>query len=230
MIELIDANLRLGRGPNEREGAVRSLEETLRIMDNFRVSKAVAYHAVSQFSDAMLGNDLLVKEAVPTDRFYLQWVVAPTFWDQYPKPREWLDLMKKNGVTSVRLLPAQYLYSMKRYAMGGMMDLLAQAKIPAFIPFDQFSCWDDLYDLLTCYPENRFVLTSPGYRSLRGLIPIMDNCKNLQVETSDFLIHDGIRDFCRFTGADRLLFGSGLPEASLAASASQLLMSDISEK
>ena len=230
MIRLIDVNCRLGEGPAPRKGAPRAAADYLALMDEWHVEKALAFHAVAQYADARLGNTLLAEETGGSERFSPQWAVLPALWDVLPAPAEWLAEMKKNGVKTARLFPKQYGHSLRRYAAGPLLDALAECRVPEFIALDQLDSWDALYGLCREYPANRFVMCSPGYRCLRYLIPILNECDNLYVETSNFLGHGAIGDFCRFQGAGRLLFGSGMPEASLAAAASQLLLSDISEE
>ena len=229
MIRLIDVNCRLGEGPAPREGAPRAAADCLALMDEWHVDKALAWHAAAQYADPVKGNLLLAEETGGSERFSPQWAVLPALWDALPAPETWLTEMKKNNVKTVRLFPKQYGHSLRRYAAGELLDALAACHVPAFIALDQLDGWDALYDLCRDYPANRFVLCSPGYRCLRYLIPILNECDNLYVETSNFLTHDGLREFCRWQGAERLLFGSGMPEASLAAAASQLLLSDISD-
>ncbi len=229
MIQLIDCSCRLGKGPAPREGAPQSRAELIRLMDDFNVTQAVVYHAVSQYSDAALGNRILTEETCGSGRFLPQWAVLPRLWELTPPYERQLEEMRAAGVCSVRLFPAQYGHSLRRYAAGALMDALAACRLPVFIGMDQLPSLDALYDLCETYPNNTFVLCSPGYRCLRWLVPIMESHKNLYAETSNFLIHDGIEEFCRYMGADRLLFGSGFPEASIAAAASQLLLTDIPE-
>ncbi|MBQ6066519.1 MAG: amidohydrolase family protein [Clostridia bacterium] len=230
MLRLIDVNCRIGAGPADREGSIRTKEALLSLMDDFHVEKAVVFHTVSQYSDAVLGNELLLQETENDPRFLRQWAVQPALWELYPRPDEWLAQMKENGVCSVRLFPKQYGHSLRRYACGDLLDALAECRVPAFISLDQLASWDALYDLCQDYPANRFVLCSPGYRCLRYLVPILESCSNLFVETSNLLMHDGLSDLCRHGLGGRLLFGSGAPEASLAAAASQLLLSDLAEE
>ena len=229
MFEFIDANCRVGRGPVQREGAIENTESLLSLMDDFHVKKAIAYHAVAVYSDPLLGNELLIKETRGIDRFLPQWAVLPRVWELFPTPAEWLAQMKENGVGSVRLFPAQYGHSLKRYAAGELLDALGECRVPVFIALDQLANWDALYELCTDYSAVCFVLCSPGYRCLRSLVPILETCGNLFVETGNFLGHNALRDLCKYHGAQRLIFGSGVPEASLAAAASQLLLSDISD-
>lgn len=230
MIRLFDANCRLGRGPADTEGGVHGKEALLSLMDDFNVEQAVVFGTVAQYSDPVLGNELLTRETEGCSRLLRQWAVLPALWELQPSPAEWISQMKEACVCSVRLFPKQYGHSLRRYAAGKLLDALAARRVPAFINLDQLSSWDALYDMCTEYPQNRFVLCSPGYRCLRYLVPILMNCENLFVETSDLLMHDGLTDLCTHGLGGRLIFGSGMPEASLAAAASQLLLSDLSEK
>ncbi len=230
MLEFIDANCRVGRGPVQREGALENTDALLSLMDDFNVKQAVVYHAVAQYSDPLLGNSLLVNETGDSPRFLRQWAVQPRVWELFPAPAELLAQMKENDVCSVRLFPAQYGHSLKRYAAGELLDALGECRVPVFISLDQLKDWDALYGLCTDYPAVRFVLCRPGYRCLRRLVPILDACGNLWVETSDLLMHDGLKDLCRYQNAEKFIFGSGIPEASLAAAASQLLLSEISDE
>ena len=230
MLKLIDANCRIGNGPVQREGAIKNTAGLLSLMDDFRVEQAVVYHAVAQYSDPALGNDLLAKETEDEPRFLPQWAVQPPLWDLHPAPAQLAAMMKEHRGCSVRMFPAQYGHSMKPYAAGELMDMLAACRLPVFIGFDQLGTWDAAYDLCRDYPAINFVLCGTGYRCLRYLVPVMNACDNLYLETGTFLMHNGFRLFCRNVGAERLIFGSGIPDGSLAAAASQLLLSDISDE
>ncbi len=225
---LFDANARLGNAPSRQDGEPSGTEDIIALMDAFNVKKAVVYHAVAQFSDIMLGNSLLARETGGSDRFLLQWAVLPPLWELYPRPCEWIKMMRENGVVSVRIFPKQYGHSLRRYAAAELFDALGEAGMPVFVEYSELRDADALYDLCRDYPETNFVLCSPGYRCLRQIVPIMDSCDNLYMETSNLFMHNGLAEFCRYQGAGRLLFGSGMPTASLAAAASQLLLSDLS--
>ncbi len=230
MIELFDVNCRVGPGPAPREGAPNDTAALTSLMDTFGVTKALVYHATAEYSDTQLGNRLVLETAGGRERLLPQWCVMPGLWDLFPAPGELLGAMRAADVSTVRLLPAQYGHSMKRYAAGALMDALAECRVPVFLPLGQVPSWDALWEICTDYPQNRIVLCSPGYRCLRWLAPMMEQCPNLYVETSNLLMHDGLRLLCAHFGAGRLLFGSGMPEASVAAAAAQLRLSGLPEE
>ena len=83
MIRLFDANCRLGRGPADTEGSVHGKEALLSLMDDFNVEQAVVFGAVAQYSDPVLGNELLTRETEGCSRLLRQWAVLPALYDCY---------------------------------------------------------------------------------------------------------------------------------------------------
>ncbi len=226
MIELFDSNCRLGKGPAPREGAVGD-EGLKELMTRFNVTGALVRHAVAEYSDPMTGNALLTDAAAHEPRFVPQWSVLPDIPGLYPPAEETIKKMLLLGGRSVRLLPVRYGHSLRSYAVGSLMDVLARYKLSAFISLDQLASFDALYDLCADYPGVDFVLCFPGYRCLRALLPIMYSMPNLYVETSNLVTHEVFGSLHSSVGLERILFGSGYPDQSLAAAASQLLLSDI---
>ena len=60
MLDLIDANCRVGAGPAPREGAIENTDALLSLMDDFNVKQAVVYHAGSGVSGSR-HNDFKVR-------------------------------------------------------------------------------------------------------------------------------------------------------------------------
>ena len=229
-IDFVDANCMIGRPVVQREGALKSTEELMRLMQDCGVVKALVYHSVAREADMLEGNALLEQEIEGRECFLKQWVVMPNIWEEFMNPDVLLGSMREQNVRSVRLLPKLYGYSLKRYASGELIDALAACKVPLFLEQGQLASWDALYEFCKDYPQVRVVLCNTGYRCLRGLVPILSACSNLYVETSTFLVHNGIREFCRHFGAERMVFGGGIPDASLAAAVAQIRYADISEE
>ena len=61
-------------------------------------------------------------------------------------------------------------------------------------------------------------------------MPIFENCDNLYTECSNFVINNAVEHFCKYHGAEKMLFGSGIPNASAAASVSLIRYANISEE
>jgi len=218
----------VGRRNICREGSPATVSDLLEIMDRCGIEKAVAFHAFAKECDAVEGNMMLDKEN-ESGRFIPQWVVLPDICDRFYEPSELISKMKENSVTSVRFFQGLYDHSLKRYVSGELIDALTDCKIPIFLDKSQLT-WDELYELLKEYPDTRFVLCNTSYRCVVRLWPILMECPNLYVETSTLLMHNGIPAFCRDFGAERLLFGTGMPNVSATASASLIIYANISDE
>ena len=227
-MKFIDANCMIGKRNVCREGSPAAMEDYIEIMDRCGIEKAVAFHAAAKESDALTGNALLEKELF-ADRFISQWIVIPSIYNRFLSPAKLISAMKEKGVTSVRLYPGVYDHSLKRYVSGEMIDALAECNVPVFIDKSQLS-WDELYDLCKDYPKAKFIICNTGYRCIMRLWPILRECPNLYVETSTFLMHNMVAGFCRDFGAERLIFGTGLPNSSATAAVSMILYASVSEE
>lgn len=230
MITFIDANCMIGPRQHVREGALKSTPEFVHLMDELGISQAIAYHSASKEADPKLGNELLFEETKGYSKFIFQWGVMPDIWDGFYKSEELSKKMKKNDIRCVRLFPKTCGYSLEPYVSEELLTFLTNHKIPVFIDRSEFSTWNELYELCTSYSNGIFILCDTSYDCLRQLVPIMEQCQNLFIETSTLFMHQSIRDFCFHFGAERLVFGSSAPIHSMAAAVSLIRYSDISQR
>lgn len=227
MITFIDANCMVGQRNVCREGSPVTPSDYMEIMNRCGIEKAIVYHCMTKENDILTGNNCVDKDLSGNELFIKQWGVMPNNTGEFIPEDTLLSEMKKHNVHTVRMFPAIQDYSLKPYASGKLIRTLAEANVPIFIEKSQLS-WEDVYALCTAYPESKFVLCDTGYRCLRHLIPIMEACDNLFIETSTYLMHNGVRDFCHRFGAERMIFGTGMPDHSTTAATSLIRYADIS--
>lgn len=228
-MKFFDARCMIGMRGIVKEGEPTTREEILELMERCHIEKAIAYHAMAKEADLPTGNRKLIEETAGDDRFVRQWCVLPHAFGEFYGARELFDEMKKNDVTSIRLLPKTCGYSLKPHSIGKMMDLAAQCKVPVFIDLSEIPT-AKVYDLCKDYPNTTFVIGYIGYRENRYLGPILDNCPNLYLGAGNFLVHNGIKSLCRHYGAQRLLFDTGLPTGSATAAVSLIHYAEISQE
>ena len=113
--------------------------------------------------------------------------------------------------------------------MGELMDMAAQCHIPVFFDYSQ-AIGDELYDLCSTYPGVPFVVTATAYALNRWLGPVLDCCDNLHVGTGNYVVHRGLKTFCEYYSAEKLLFTTNLPVGSATAAVSLIAMSELSEE
>ena len=229
MINFIDANCMVGKRMKSQEGVPQTASELSEVMNRSGISRAIVYHCMASETDIIFGNRILDAEIKDFDCFMKQWVVMPDFLGEISDADRLLEKMKENNVKTVRIMPQKHGYSVKPYSIGKFINTLSECNIPIFIDKAQVS-FDEIYSLGTDYPDASFVVCEPGYRSARQYAPILDACPNIYLETSNYCHHNGIRDICRTYGANRLIFGSGMPNGSGTAATSIVRYSDISEE
>lgn len=227
MLHFVDANCMIGTRQQIREGSLKNTQEHFSLMDDLGIKKAVVFHSFAKEADCRAGNSLLENETDGYKCFLKQWVVMPNIWGEFIQPEQLIVEMRQKDVRSVRLFPLSFNHSLKPYASGELISILSQHQVPIFIDRDQFTAWENIYDLCQDYPEAKFILCNTGYNCTRQLVPLMYACHNLYIDTSTLLMHQSIRDFCSYFGSQRLIFGSGAPIGSMAAAVSLIRYSDI---
>lgn len=227
MIKFIDCNCMIGNRCNVREGSFSAPEDYLELMERCGIEQALVYHSMAKEYDAQVGNRMLDEILCKFKEFKGQWVVMPCHTDEFFKPERLIAEMKKKDIKSVRMFPAGS-FSLKPYSCGPLFEELQSYKVPVFIGKDQID-WDELYELCTSYPDLPVVLCETNYGITRFLYPILYSCSNLYVDSSKFLPHNGIADFCKRFGSERMLFGSGMPQVSACGAVTLIRYADISE-
>jgi predicted TIM-barrel fold metal-dependent hydrolase len=91
--------------------------------------------------------------------------------------------------------------------------------------------WRGVHDLVSRHPALDVVLTDVSYRIDRNLFALLlDRHARLSIETIGYKVHRGIEEICRRFGAERLVFGSGMPVYSRAAAVTMIRHARISDR
>ena len=226
MLKFIDAGCKLGM-PAVPGDLPWQTEKVLELMDRCRIEKAIACHEVAQQGEMMPGNLLMAEIAAQNDRFLPQWCMMPNAFGEFMEPEELNKAMKEHGVTTLRIAPKTYKHTMQRQSMGKFMDMAADCRIPVFFDYAQ-AIGDELYDLCSAYPGVKFIVTDTAYALNRWLGPVMDCCDNLYLGTANYVVHRGLKSFSDRYGAEKLIFNTGVPNASATAAVSLVALSELS--
>ena len=230
MLKFIDARCQLGRRSIVQPGEPLTKADILELMDRCHIEKAVAYHAVAKEGEMRVGNRHLLEDTKDDPRFIRQWCAMPSAFGEFMSVEDLFAGMKHHNVTSLRLLPKTCNYSLRPYALGKMMDAAADCHVPVFINLHEELNCEELYDLCSAYPAVNFVLGNTSYRENRKFAFILQQCSNLYISTGNYVIHQGLKTFCSYVGAQRLIFDTGLPTGSATAAVSLVNFAEISKE
>ncbi len=199
-------------------GSFYKTDELVVKLESYGIEKALVYHSMAREYDAVAGNAMLMKEISSYRQLLPAWIVMPHYTGEFPSPEYLLKEMKNNNVQVVRMFPqaAEQNYSISPWNCGELFSCLEKHRIPLFIGMDQIS-WNELYEIANTYPNMKIILTDLTYRMDRNLYVLLKKFPCIYLETSGYKVNNCIEEICNKFGAERLVFGSGMPVFTGAA-------------
>ncbi len=116
-------------------------------------------------------------------------------------------------VRGVRVFPKSHGYPLTDWIIGSLCEWMVQRRLPLFV-WHVESEWPSLRALAQAFPGLRIVVETQTQKILyhsRPLFALMRECRNILVETSNFVGAGFLEYAVREFGAGRLLFGSFQP-------------------
>ena len=225
-LRFFDANCMIGKltrpQPSGHPDTVEKLEAELAY---FGIEDALVCHARAVERDLDVGNSTITEELAGHETLHPAWVIPMHTAIDYPEPERFVDEMLAAGVRAVRVWPPLYHgYLADPWALGPLWNALAARRVPVLVGASDLGRYPDqpghgfsarnLYDVCRTFPTLPVVVVRLNFSALRVAVPLLRECPNLCVELSYFTSHRGVEFLCSQVGAERLLFGSGLPWAS----------------
>ena len=233
MLDFFDINVNIGVSRVPFPHSFSDIEGLKIAMERYGIKKALVYHCAAREDDINLGNMLLLDELHGNDNLYPVWLVMPHHTGEFSKPGDLLTQMKDAGVKAVRMFP---LYKYHRFSIAKrncyeLFSALEDSRVPVFLEFDtDIADWDSIDDTCVRHPDLNLILCGLDYGVDRNLYPLLSQHKNIYLETYRYKTHYGIEEICLKFGAERLVFGSGMPLFSGAAAVSMINYAHISEQ
>lgn len=229
-LEFFDCNCSFGMRAIVNPGSFYKLEDLTDNMEHCGIKRALVYHSMAREYNPMVGNDMLMKEIEGHPSLYPVWVVMPHYTDEFYTPNELIYNMKSQRVRAVKMFPspADQNYSISDWNCGELFGILSDYNIPLFIGANQIS-FDEIYSICTAHPNLKLILTDITYRMDRNLYSLLKRLPNLYIETMGCKAHDGIEMMCKKFGAERLIFGSGMPIYPGIAATAMISYANISD-
>ena len=202
----------------------------LQHMDGAGINRALVWH-IAQFDDSpVVGNRLLAEAIAGCERLTGCWTLLPPQTKEIVTP-DLFGRMKTARIRSLRVCPSAHRYLLNRITFGSFLDEVAHRRIPVFLSLQYGMDWPGVYRLLEQYPALTCILSDLGSWSQdRYTFPLLENFDRVFIETSMLSIEDGgVEGVVAKYGAERLLFGTGLPARYAESAMLQLTHAEISE-
>lgn len=221
-LKFFDANVCYGPQKVLMSAVDYSLSALLHRMKEYSIEKALVQYSVAREHDAAFGNARLMEEIKGYDHLLPVWALMPHHTGEMDAPDVLPEKMIASGVKAAALFPSvgAHNFSLKRWSMGLLLDALAERHIPVIMGCEQVGGIEGMGEFALCYPKLTVIATNVNYRADRILFPLMDAAPNLHIDTSTYKTYFGLQEFVKRFGAERLVFGSGMPAIDPAASVS----------
>jgi predicted TIM-barrel fold metal-dependent hydrolase len=139
-----------------------------------------------------------------------------------PDPDAAMQSMLDAGVAAVRVTPSRYNgYTCDPWALGPIWRRFDDVRMPVLLVSTDLGRYPDqpalgfsaknIYETAKAFPRVPLIIVRLNFSALRVVVPLMRECPNVYAELSFFTAHRGYETLVREVGADRLLFGSGMP-------------------
>lgn len=231
---IIDVCSYLGFWPfwNVNATTARSLIE---ILDTFGVDKAAVCSLRSIFYDHDEGNMELSKalRSFP-DRFIGIATVNPYYEDVVEEVEECILDFNMKGI---ELQPNYHGYNLGSSILAPIINVAIKTKAPVLIPLRISMDWNlptikvsNISEVVKTYTDANFIVGCFNYGEIEELISLMNDVTNVMVESSGLQLMYGIERVVKEVGAERVLFGSGMPIQSVGAALAKIKKADIDEE
>ena len=213
-------------GPrNEKDPAAPwSVDDVVGWMDHCGIAGAAVVHTMSIEDESIRARERLAGEIAPhAGRLFPVWNVLPTHAGDFEEtPEAFLAALEASDVRAVKLFPESHAYPLSEGVIGPMLAALANRRVLTMIDFGQVStdlttAFERLDRILATYPELPLLLQRANWGLQRVVLALMERHDNLHIEMSSYQINRGIEEYVKRFGAERLLFGTGLPAMSAGA-------------
>ena len=225
---MFDMNGFIGPWPY-RQVLHQTPKSVLTLMDRHGIDVLAVCSTRSIFWDWRLGNEEAIKAARNDPSRFVAFVSISPIRPPSELARQ-LEIYKQADVKGLRLYPQHQAYSLTGLAGSSVILQTAQElSLPVVLPIRAIMQWGlpeldtgTIEAVVTRYPRLPFILSGLNYGRTLWAYDFMQGHPNVYLEISGMQGFRALEDAVRSVGAERILFGSGLPLLYPACSLAKL--------
>ena len=221
--QIIDANTIIGVHPTHHLDL--SSERLLRDMEAYKIEMGLTLSTVGIFSDHVKGNEETLELAKAEKRLVPVATVNPA---RYFGTGEDLRALRGSGFPICRLYPDEQGWPVDSAAVIHVVTQLAAQKLPVMINAEGAGDASRISRLMANYPAPVILCGISGANLSEALA--LSASRNIMVETHELHVPGALESLAERLGAERIVFGSGAPRRSIAASLYYVMYSEMSDE
>jgi len=216
-MEIIDCCCGLGRWRSPDKLLPHDPEDTLELMDHFGIAQALVYSNFGSWNGALPeSNQMLVETVAKSDRFIPAFVLTPLPYRWQAQADDFADQMRQAGAKAVWMWPQsdRHGHGLSLWRVAELLDLCVRHRLPLLLWAEGIEP-DAIHAACSEFPDLRVILAGVGYSGDAWLYPLLRRHECLHVSLGHFYIPPGgVETFLAHFPAERMIFGSGLPQFS----------------
>ena len=225
----VDVNCMIGRGMGVSY-KFETAQELSGYLKKYHISKAVVSSFMSLNWNLKDGNSRLFDETGKIKNLIPCPILSPHLGtSELPPAPELIKMLRRHRITAIKAYPAKGHYLLDKFYAGKLLEILNEFRIPLLMDWDQVDK-SSLPEVAAEFPNIPFILLFAGFLESRMMYPLIEKRKNIFFDTSRFADYKILEEIVRLFGAERLLFGSGMPCFNPGPPITLICLSDISDK
>ncbi|NLF32386.1 MAG: amidohydrolase family protein [Planctomycetes bacterium] len=200
-------------------------------MDRLDIARALVRTLPDDLDgDAVRSNATLFRAAAADNRLVPCPVVLPAALGDVPGEAEQASCAVAAGARAVCIRPDKDGWSLEPWCAAVLFEALAARRLPVLCDQKHVTT-AQVAALAAAWGDLPLILAGAGYRQMRTLVPLMTAFANVYFSIgSNFTVHGGLESLAARIGADRLLFGTGFPDAEGMMAITQLMYADLADE
>ncbi len=242
-LKLIDCNACIGYGTvnrfitnhenypvYEKVKQAKNADELIKEMDFCGVDEAIVYHQDMFDVAPDYGNKkFLADKKNFTGRLKGTITVLPSVSDDLHSTDLILKTIKEHSLVGVRIFPEQNRFMPDRITCGDLFDMLTEYSIPLYLT--PYAGWEHIFSILKEFPKLTVIIYNYGlWGSDRYFFPLIKAYPNTYVDSSDYQVLNGLKNFVSKASSSRMLFGTNFPMDNMGGPIATLLSARISDE
>ena len=156
-------------------------------------------------------------------------VVVPSRGSELPPEAEQVDTHLRHGSGAVFIRPSVDCWSLAPWVCDQLFGALQERRVPV-LSLERMVNLDQIGELAGRFPSLPIIVAGVHYRQDRLLLPLLEAFPRVYLSIgNNYTVHRGIEQYVASVGPERLLFGTGFPDAEPMTAITQLMYADISD-
>ncbi len=224
----IDCNTRVGTWSNPRPEQFMDVNGLIAAWDRVGIEGGLTSHAWAWEWSPARGNQMLLDETAADPGIRPCFVALPHATHEIaPALRFAQDVRQARG--AVRIFPAKQAWSTQDWCAGALFDALQCAGVPLLVDITQAG-WDAIAGILAGHPRLPVIVLETFYRVDRMVYPLMERYPLLHLEANTYAPFMGVEAVVANFGAERLIFGTAMPELEAGGPMALVAYADVSDE